>query len=80
MSKKKPAKIWVDPFKGTAYDKETEECDVYLAKSAIIKGVMDLLPKIAQMGSRADATPVSKALARKYQSLVIQIANQIAKI
>jgi hypothetical protein len=88
---RKPAKIFVklsgvyedSAFVGSAYDARqddmTKEDTVeYLAKPAIIQGLMNLLPQFDQQANRADANGLLKKKVRDQKAAVEAVIKQIA--
>lgn len=90
---RKPAKIFVklsevyedSAFVGSAYDAKqddmTKENTVeYLAKPAIIQGLMMLEPQFVQLAKRCDATPITRKIAQKQMDVIKGIIQQIANL
>lgn len=81
---KKPAKIAVTfaedgTITATLCEKESKGKDIYLAKGAIIQGLLELSNALIKRAERADANGLTKKIAKEQVNTVVQIINQINK-
>ena len=81
---KKPAKIAVkfaeDGTITASYcEKESKGANIYLAKGAIIQGLLELSNALIKRAERADANGLTKKIAKERVNTVVQIINQINK-
>lgn len=79
---KKPAKIAVTfaedgTITATLCEKESKGKDIYLAKGAIIQGLLELSDALIKRAERADANGLTKKIAKERVNTVVQIINQI---
>ena len=84
QANKKPAKIAVtfaeDGTITASYcEKESKGENVYLAKGAIIQGLLELSNALIKRAERADATGLTQKIAKERVNTVVQIINQINK-
>ena len=81
---KKPAKIAVTfaedgTITATLCEKESKGKDIYLAKGAILQGLLELSNALIKRAKRADANGLTKKIAKERVNTVVQIINQINK-
>ena len=79
-----PAKIAVTfaedgTITATLCEKESKGKDIYLAKGAILQGVLELSNALIKRAKRADANGLTKKIAKERVNTVVQIINQINK-
>lgn len=81
---KKPAKIAVTfaedgTITATLCEKGSKGKDIYLAKGAILQGLLELSNALIKRAERADANGLTKKIAKEQVNTVVQIINQINK-
>ena len=81
---KKPAKIAVTfaedgTITATYCEKESKGENIYLAKGAILQGLLELSDALIKRAERADANGLTKKIAKEQVNAVVQIINQINK-
>ena len=79
---KKPAKIAVTfaedgTITATLCEKESKGKDIYLAKGAILQGLLELSNALIKRAERADANGLTTKIAKERVNTVVPIINQI---
>ena len=59
--------------------KESKGENIYLAKGAIIQGLLELSNALIKRAERADANGLTKKIAKEQVNTVVQIINQLNK-